>query len=95
MFANVRAKLDELLSGRRTTPRHEDEAPMSDNATLQAQVTALPSVKASVVALVNGMATQVKAAGTDPAVLASLTQRWQQDASASADAVAANIQGAT
>ncbi len=57
---------------------------------LQQQVASSDQVMQSAVTLIQGLADQIKAAGTDPAALQALTTALQQNADALASAVAAN-----
>lgn len=53
------------------------------------------TVEASAITLINGLAAQIKAAGTDPAALKAITDHLDTNASALAAAVAANTPAAT
>ncbi len=57
---------------------------------LTAQVTATVGIEQSAVALIQGLADQIKAAGTDPAALEALQANLKTSADALAAAVAAN-----
>ena len=59
-------------------------------ATLQAQVAQNTSVEASAVTLIEGLAAQIAAAGTDPTKLAALTTSLNTSATALAAAITAN-----
>lgn len=61
---------------------------------LTAQVTASTTVEASAIALIQGIAAQLKAAGSDPTKLAALSTQLNACAHALADAVAANTAAA-
>ncbi len=61
---------------------------------LQAQVEAQTTVEQSAVTLIQGLAAQIAAAGTDPAKLAALTQQLKTSADALAAAVSANTPAA-
>lgn len=65
---------------------------MADLTQLQTDVAANTSVTESALALINGFAAQLKAAGTDPAALAALQQQLESNNTALAAAVAANTQ---
>ncbi len=58
--------------------------------TLTADVANLTTVDQSAVTLINGLAAQIKAAGTDPVALKALTDQMEAQTSALAAAVAAN-----
>lgn len=57
---------------------------------LTAQVQATTTVEASAVTLIQGIAAQLQAAGTDPAKLSALTSQLNASAAALAAAVTAN-----
>jgi hypothetical protein len=57
---------------------------------LTAEVAQVTSVEASALALIQGLAAQLAAAGTDPAKLAALTSSLKASADALAQAVLAN-----
>jgi hypothetical protein len=61
---------------------------------LTAQVTQNTSVESSAVTLIQGIAAQLAAAGTDPVALAALTAQLTSSATALAAAVAANTPAA-
>jgi hypothetical protein len=61
---------------------------------LTAQVNASTTVESSAIALIQGIAGQIAAAGTNPAALAALTAKLNASASALAAAVAANTPAA-
>jgi hypothetical protein len=63
-------------------------------AALQAQVQQNTTVEASAVTLIQGLAAQITAAGTDPAALAALTTNLNTSATALAAAIAANTPAA-
>ena len=67
---------------------------MSDLTSLTAQVTQNTSVEGSAVTLIQGLAAQITAAGTDPVALAALTTQLNTSATALAAAVAANTPAA-
>ena len=60
---------------------------------LTAEVAAATSIEASAVALIEGLADQLAAAGTDPVALSNLTASLKSSADALAAAVAANTSG--
>ena len=64
-------------------------------ANLQAQVAQNTTVEASAVTLIQGLAAQITAAGTDPAALSALTSSLNTSATALAAAIAANTPAAT
>ena len=64
---------------------------MADLTALTAQVAANTTVIGSALALINGFAAQLAAAGTDPAKLADLQNQLKTQDDALAAAVAANI----
>ena len=57
---------------------------------LTAQVEANTTVEQSAIALIQGLASQITAAGTDPAKLSALTSQLTASATALASAIAAN-----
>lgn len=59
-------------------------------AALQQQVAQNTTIEASAVTLIQGLAAQIAAAGTDPAALAALTASLNSSATALAAAIAAN-----
>ena len=63
-------------------------------AALQAQVAQNTTVEASAVTLIQGLAAQITAAGTDPAALAALTTSLNTSATALAAAITANTPAA-
>lgn len=63
-------------------------------AALQQQVQQSTTVEASAVTLIQGLAQQIAAAGTDPVALAALTTSLNTSATALAAAVAANTPAA-
>ncbi len=63
-------------------------------AALQAQVAQNTTVETSAVALIQGLAAQIAAAGTDPAGLAALTTSLNTSATALAAAITANTPAA-
>lgn len=67
---------------------------MADLTSLQNQVAQNTSVEESAVTLINGLASQLAAAGTDPAKLQALQDSLQASASDLAKAVAANTPAA-
>jgi hypothetical protein len=67
---------------------------MADLTALTAQVTQNTSVEASAVTLIQGLAAQIAAAGTDPVALAALTAQLNNSATALAQAVTANTPAA-
>lgn len=62
---------------------------------LKTQVEKNTSVEESAVTLINGLAAQLTAAGTDPAKLTALTQQLTASASDLAAAISANTPGAS
>ena len=63
---------------------------MADLTALTAQVQANSDVEASAVLLIQGLADQIAAAGTDPAALQALQDQLKASADSLAAAVAAN-----
>lgn len=63
---------------------------MSALTDLQAQVAQNTTIEASAVTLIQGLAAQIAAAGTDPAALAALTANLNASATALAAAISAN-----
>jgi hypothetical protein len=63
-------------------------------AALQAQVASNTTIEASAVTLIQGLAAQIAAAGTDPAALAALTASLNTSATALAAAITANTPAA-
>lgn len=63
---------------------------MSALTDLQAQVAQNTTIEASAVTLIQGLAAQIAAAGTDPAALAALTANLNASATALAAAITAN-----
>ena len=68
---------------------------MADLTALTAQVAQNTSVEASAVTLIQGLASQLAAAGTDPVALATLQSQLQTSASALAAAITANTPAAS
>lgn len=66
----------------------------ADLTSLTAQVTQNTTVEQSAVRLIQGLAAQVTAAGTDPTALAALVTQLNTSATSLAAAVAANTQAA-
>jgi len=67
---------------------------MADLSALQAQVKANTDVEASAIVLIQGLAAQIAAAGTDPAKLQELQNQLNTSASALAAAITANTPAA-
>lgn len=67
---------------------------MADLTALTAQVAQNTSVEASAVTLIQGLAAQLAAAGTDPAALAALQSQLNTSATALAAAITANTPAA-
>lgn len=67
---------------------------MSDLAALTAQVAQNTSVEQSAVTLIQGLASQLAAAGTDPVALSALQSQLNASATALAAAVTANTPAA-
>ncbi len=72
----------------------ELETIMTDLATLTADVQAETELDNAAIALINGLAAQITAAGTDPAALKALTDSMEANAAALSAAVAANTPAA-
>jgi hypothetical protein len=81
-LARIERKLDILIS--------QGVQTMADLSALTAQVTANTTVEQSAITLINGLAAQITAAGTDPTKLASLVSQLNTSATALSAAVAAN-----
>jgi tryptophanyl-tRNA synthetase len=69
---------------------HQGKRTMADLTALTAQVQANTSVEQSAVTLIQGIASQLAAAGIDPTKLAALQSQLSTSATALAAAVAAN-----
>jgi hypothetical protein len=67
---------------------------MADLTALTAQVAQNTSVEASAVTLIQGLAAQITAAGTDPVALATLTSQLNASAAALSAAITANTPAA-
>lgn len=85
----VLKKLDEVITILNKIQGKEDKI-MADLTALTAQVKANTDLEASAIALIQGLAAQIAAAGTDPVALASLTDQLKASADALAAAVVAN-----
>jgi hypothetical protein len=73
----------QILSAQGTTE-------MADLSALQTEVTNNTTVEQSAITLINGLAAQITAAGTDPVALGALVTQLQTNDAALAQAVAAN-----
>lgn len=86
----VLAKLDEILAqlkkGEATMSKEMDD--------LEAEVTDVKTVQQSAITLINGLAAQITAAGTDPVRLKAVTDSLKSNAADLAAAVAANTPAA-
>jgi hypothetical protein len=82
-------KLDKILVMLGIVQGKEDEL-MADLTALTAQVAQNTTVEQSAVTLIQGLAAQIAAAGTDPAALQALQDQLKVSADALAAAVAAN-----
>lgn len=82
----IDAKLNTILKGEATI--------MADLSALTTQVAQNTSVEESAVTLINGLAAQIKAAGTDPAALAALVTQLQKSSSDLSAAITANTPAA-
>jgi hypothetical protein len=87
---SLERKLDQLLS----LVQHTETTIMADLTALTAQVAQNTTVEASAVTLIQGLAAQLTAAGTDPAALAALTTQLNSSATALGAAIAANTPAA-
>ena len=67
---------------------------MADLTALTAQVAATTTVEQSAITLIQGLAAQIAAAGTDPAALAALTTSLNTSATALSAAITANTPAA-
>lgn len=97
MIAKILKEINERLARierRLTTINIDGEITMASLDALTAAVAAETSVNASAIALINGFAAQLAAAGTDPAALAALASQVTANASALAAAVSANTPAA-
>jgi hypothetical protein len=72
----------------------KDKATMADLTALTASVTANTTVTGSVLTLLQGLSAQLKAAGTDPAALASLQSQIDANTAAMTAAVSTNTPAA-
>ena len=86
-------KLDTIISFLKGIQRKE-EAMATDLTALTAQVKANEDVEASAVLLIQGLAAQITAAGTDPVALKALSDGMKTSADALAAAIAANTPAA-
>lgn len=99
MFERIEAKLANLEAGQAEIRRlleiiiRQGVIEMAAIDDLQADVTAEDTVIEGAVALINGFAAQLAAAGVDPAKLASLRSDIQARTQALAAAVATNSSG--
>jgi hypothetical protein len=82
----INEKLDYIMLALKVVWRKEVEI-MADLTGLTAQVKANTDAEASAVLLIQGLAAQITAAGTDPVAL----QKLSDDLKASADALAAAV----
>lgn len=82
----LNSKIDKLIKGERTE--------MADFSVLTSDVEKLTSVDESAVTLINGLAQQIKDAGTDPVKLKALTDKMETETDALAAAVTANTPAA-
>ena len=89
-LARIEAKLDALLAAAST----EGKQTMAAIDDLTTQVTANTTVIGSALTLIQGLAAQLAAAGTDPAKLAALQQQLATSDQALANAVATNTPAA-
>lgn len=90
-------KLDEVLrrlAAIEAVLTQQGEKTMSALDDLTAQVAQTTSIEASAVTLIEGIAAELQAAGTDPAKLSALTSNLNASAKALAAAVAANTPAA-
>ncbi len=85
----IEAKLDAVLELLRLL-LNQGEDTMADLTALQAQVAASVTVEQSAITLIQGLAAQIAAAGTDPAALAALVTQLNTSAAALGAAITAN-----
>jgi hypothetical protein len=85
----IEAKLDAVLELLRLL-LNQGEDTMADLTALEAQVAASVTVEQSAITLIQGLAAQIAAAGTDPAALASLVTQLNTSAAALGAAITAN-----
>lgn len=78
----ISCKIDQLLEGNKKI--------MADLTQLTADVAQLESVDESAIALITGLAQEIKDAGTDPVALKALTDRMEAESTKLAGAVTAN-----
>ena len=83
------AKLDKILAAL-TVLQQQETTIMADLTALTTQVAQNTSVEESAVTLIQGLAAQIVAAGTDPAKLADLTAQLNKSAADLASAITAN-----
>ena len=83
------AKLDKILAAL-TVLQQQETTIMADLTALTTQVAQNTSVEESAVTLIQGLAAQIVAAGTDPAKLADLTAQLNKSAADLAAAITAN-----
>lgn len=87
---DLRRKLDQALHALNTN----QETIMATLDQLTTDVTANTDAVASATALINGLAQQIKDAGTDPVALKALTDKLEANTQALASAVTANTPAA-
>jgi hypothetical protein len=85
-LARLERKIDSLI--------RQGEIVMADLTQITAQVAANTSVEGSAATLIQGLAAQIAAAGTDPVALAALVSQLNTSETALAAAVAANTPAA-
>ncbi len=83
------ARLDQIEQKLNRVIRLE-QTEMADLTRITADVTANTDAVASAVSLLNELAAEIRAAGTDPAALDALATQIEQNSQALGDAVAAN-----
>jgi hypothetical protein len=86
-------KLDQILAQLNVLGRQETTI-MADLTDLTAKVQATTDAEQSAILLINGIAAQLKTAGTDPAALAALGESLKTNSDALAAAVVANTPAA-
>lgn len=87
--ASAHRKLDQILALVTGLTRQETQI-MASLDTLTAQVAETNTAEQSAIVLLNGLAAQLAAAGTDPVKLAELTDSLKSNSDALAAAVVAN-----
>ena len=92
-FESIEHKLDKILNILDSIFSQEQSI-MADLSALTSQVEQNSTVEASAVTLIQGLASQITAAGTDPVAIASLVTQLNTSAAGLAAAIAANTPAA-